>query len=574
MRGSTLSIRAILLPMALVIACVLFFAYLLARYAYDGLYGQDSYAYYYQALALWNDITGQPQPANWLSTSDGFRWPIGYHLHIIAGFLFGGTGPEGGRLLTLLLAAVTPGLVYLIARELWPDMSEGGHTGPPLRSAVAGLSAGVLLVLNGTYTRFGLSLMSDVPALFWSLLALLFFLKAWPVDELRIWKVYQVEYDETAKTPSAPRERQEFHWFGLRKRHWAFAAGLAFGVAVLVRYGSLLLLAPVVVYLIVRRVTQPQRIPWKGEVKPFLWAAAGLGLALLPQAAYYLTHSAGSGYSDFLGDWNIANIFSNRVTSTDGTSVYDYPMIAFYLLTPLASSSAGFLSPFYLPALGLGAWTLLRERKWAVIALLASWWLIPVLIFSGTAYQSHRFVLAYLPALAIVCGIGIATALEAIQELQITNYKLRIMKQRIVITLVAAGVLLSVSVGIVQGWRGVDQWVGTHIAFKEEESKAVTMAREAAGRTTPRVVSFGTTAALFYYTRWPMLDFYNHDEEEIENFFKEPGERLVVLPEESMSTQWAGTPSGARWEWIRGHYLLQLEGKAGSYTIYKVQDRP
>jgi hypothetical protein len=251
-------------------------------------------------------------------------------------------------------------------------------------------------------------------------------------------------------------------------------------------------------------------------------------------------------------------------------------MLEFYLLGPLAGSdaSAGLLTRFYLPALGLGAWMLFRERRWPVIALLASWWLVPVLIFSGTPYQSHRFVLTYLPALVIAGGIGIASALAAIYKLRITNYELRITKQRIVTTLVAAVVLLTISVGIVQSWRGVDQWVHTHAAFKEDERKVVTLARETAGGEIPRVVSFGTTAALYYYTRWPILDFYNHGEQEIERFFKEPGERLIVLPEESMSDQWAGTPSGERWDWMRQHYSLQLEGKAGAYSVYKVQDRP
>jgi len=533
--------RSILLPIALVTSCALFFTYLLARYAYDGLYGQDGYAYYYQAQALWNDITGQLQPTNSLSTSDGFRWPIGYHLHIIAGFLFSGGGPEGGRLLTLLLAASAPVLVYLLVHELWPDVSQR------IRS-VAGLSAGAIVVLNGTYTRFGLSLMSDVPALFWSLLALLFILKALPVG------LNKNRTEDTHQT------------------RWALAAGLAFGVAVLVRYGSLLLLAPMVAYLIARQLMQRPHISWKGEVRVVVWSAVGLVVAVLPQVAYLLTHAAGSGYSAFLDDWNIANIFSNRVTSADGADVYDHPMIAFYLLGPLADSdsSAGLLSRFLLPALGLGSWRLFRERRWSVIALLASWWLVPVLIFSGTPYQSHRFVLAYLPALAIVGGIGVATALEAILASMVQRQQ----KYRIIETLAAAGVLLSVCVSAVQGWQGVDQWVRTHAAFKEDESKVVTLAREAAGGLSPRVVSFGTTAALYYYTNWPMLDFYNHDEREIENFFKEPGERLVVLPEESMNTRWASTPSGVRWDWIRGHYDLRLQGKAGGYIVYKVQDKP
>src|SRR4051794_28929226 len=72
---------------ALVVWCAALFYYLLARYPYDGLYGQDSYAYYYQAKALLGDTTGQvPQPWPLYSASQLYHWPVGYHLHIILGF--------------------------------------------------------------------------------------------------------------------------------------------------------------------------------------------------------------------------------------------------------------------------------------------------------------------------------------------------------------------------------------------------------------------------------------------------------------------------------------------------------
>src|SRR5690348_3518874 len=72
---------------ALLVAwCVALFYYLLARFPYDGLYGQDSYAYYYQSRALLQDMTGQPPQAWQLFSSDRlYHWPIGYHLHLILG---------------------------------------------------------------------------------------------------------------------------------------------------------------------------------------------------------------------------------------------------------------------------------------------------------------------------------------------------------------------------------------------------------------------------------------------------------------------------------------------------------
>src|SRR5438874_10450187 len=102
-----------LLPLVLVGGgTIALIAYLLYRFPYDGLYGQDSYAYYYQARALWHDMSGAPLPPNPLFDSQGFRWPVGYYLHLIAGFVIGGLSSAGGRALTLLLMALAPALVY------------------------------------------------------------------------------------------------------------------------------------------------------------------------------------------------------------------------------------------------------------------------------------------------------------------------------------------------------------------------------------------------------------------------------------------------------------------------------
>ncbi|HYP20983.1 MAG TPA: phospholipid carrier-dependent glycosyltransferase, partial [Chloroflexia bacterium] len=302
-----------LVPAGLLVAgCAALVAYLLARFSYDGLYGQDSYAYYYQALALRQDITGQPQPPWSLFNSQAFRWPIGYYLHVIAGSFFG-DGHTGAWVLTLILTALTPALAYLILGQLWEGAS--------LRSRViGGLVAGGALVMTGTYVRFGISLMADVPALFWSLLGTYSFLKAWP-----------------------PHEQSDGRQGSMG---WAVVAGGALGLAVLVRYGSVLLFLPLLVYVALRWRQSRSNPVWG----PKLWLAfAAFVVALLPEALYLLTHASGAGYSAFLSDWNVANIFSLTVTSSDGTDTFDYPNIVFYPLFPLAHAGTGFLSYFYLP---------------------------------------------------------------------------------------------------------------------------------------------------------------------------------------------------------------------------------
>src|SRR5512133_3949498 len=87
----------------LVVGCTALISYLLVRFHYDGLYGQDSYAYYYQARALLQAVTGAPPQAWQLYTSEGlYHWPIGYHLHLMLGLLITDS-PAGGRAITLFM---------------------------------------------------------------------------------------------------------------------------------------------------------------------------------------------------------------------------------------------------------------------------------------------------------------------------------------------------------------------------------------------------------------------------------------------------------------------------------------
>ena len=530
-------------PAILVGLSALLFAYLLARFPYNGFYGQDAYAYYYQAEALWRELTGQAQPPWAQFTANGLYWPVGYHLHLLPGFLLG--WPEAGRVITLALSALTPAVLYLLVGEIW-------HTATARPRIAAGLVAGAVLVLTGTYTRTGLSLMSDVPAVFWGTLAIYGCLRAWP-----------------------PTERVH----GERSRGlWALAAGLSLGVAVLVRYSSALLVPALIAYLLARGYSKRmQGLSQRGEHRrerwqsALLWAALGFTIALLPQLAYALTHEPGPA----LRSWSLSNLFSTNVSGPDGSATYTLPMLAFYLLSTLVNVDGGFLSPLYLPALALGAWALIRQHNLAVLLLVFVWWLITVLAYSGTPYQAHRFALTFMPVLALLAGVGASVGLswllqEVRKGVQQPDFR------RVTMGLAAALTLVALSVGLVQGWRSVEQWAAAHSAFNMQEQQVVALAREAVAASgqedTPRVVCFGFSAPLYHYTRWPILDFYAHDETDIREFLAAPGPHILVLPEESMSTQWAGTPSAARLQWIQSTYKLTRQGQSGAFTVYVIGD--
>lgn len=118
----------------------------LAIYPFDGLYGQDAFAYFDFARQL---QTLQPGP---------FFWPWGYPAMLAAGFSILGAQAEAGQLMSLLMGAALAPLTYILARQ----------TGSGCGGAFI---AGVLMAICGQAIQSSLVLMADVPALFWALLS-------------------------------------------------------------------------------------------------------------------------------------------------------------------------------------------------------------------------------------------------------------------------------------------------------------------------------------------------------------------------------------------------------------------
>ncbi len=520
----------------LLLSSTLWFLYLLMRFPFDGLYGQDSYAYYYQAVEIWRKMSGASVPS-WPFAGLGlYHWPVGYHLQVIAGFLLSGESPVGGRLMTLIMAGVVPALVFLLATSVLPLANAPQKT-------LAGLVSGLVVLFTGIFGRTSLALMSDVPSLFWSLLSVLALVRALPHSNR----------DAVSKS----------RW------RWALLGGFALGMAVLLRYASILLALPLLLYALfwLRR----QHIMEKPGITPTLLLASALGLcvALAPQLYYVIGQGFGGGNANPLSGWDIANFFSTHPqTGADGLSVFDQPMLAFYALQPLWNVGAGFLSPFYLPFLLVGVRYLLRQACAEVVALLTTWWLLPVIFFSGTPYQAQRFVLFYLPPVALLVGVGVARLCYSLlgSKLGAQSFHVRALSVALVAFLFSAG--------LVQGGSSSRSLVAAQATAKAAELNTVELVRQASsGDQQPRIAAFGLSAALYHYTQWQVIDIYDNDEVAIANFLASTQVRVFVVPEESLATQWAGTPVAARWLRLRTQYSLEKVGETGGYSVYRAQAR-
>ncbi len=136
-----------LLLLTLFVGALLWRVSFITATGFDGLYGQDAYAYFDFGKLL---AQGEPLPP--------FFWPLGYPLVLALGFkLFGLQAVVGQGISLVMGAALAPG-GYWLARL----------TGCRPLSA---LIAGAVLLVCGQAVQSSMVLMSDIPALFWALMS-------------------------------------------------------------------------------------------------------------------------------------------------------------------------------------------------------------------------------------------------------------------------------------------------------------------------------------------------------------------------------------------------------------------
>lgn len=322
-----------------------------AHWHFDGLYGQDSYAYFQQAQALAHG-----------NLPTDFFWPNGLPL-LIAGFIyiFGNT-PTAAQLAVLVCGILLPAAMFLLVRELFvfPFFTT--------RRQWAAFSAGLIVAVAGQLVLSSVVVMADIPALLWATLA------AWLT-------VRAVRPQNSSRATGA----------------LFFAAGAALGLAVVTRWVYALVVPALVGFALYRIIRRRQRF-W-----PAAFAPAAAALVIAPQLALS-RHRPDSLLHSWLLGWHPLNFFAREFQNVDGHFVYPLPNGLF------AALPAG--HPAYLfPVLGLAAlWggiQLWRTRRTGVLILLAGWAAPVYLFLGGIPYQNFRFGLTlYLPLVALA-GIGV-----------------------------------------------------------------------------------------------------------------------------------------------------------------------
>lgn len=363
---------SIIMGMALVVRL-----WVLWTLRFDGLYGQDAFAYYYYGVALWRDHSlSYPWP--WLAQPLRLYWPLGEPtLVAVATAIAGGPSALAAQCISLLAGLGAVAMTYLLALRI------AGAVLPDRWAAWTAALAAALLALSGLQIQADGTIMADAPALWWATAAIWLWTAPWAIGD---------------------------RW---RSRLVSFAAGLCFALAISTRFEYAPLAVALALYWLVLRIdgAAPSAPAW----------LLGAVLTAIPQALYTLQYSDPVLHQQWLTTWSPVHIWQSQFATQDGVQHYSMSAGVFYLLHPLYSPQS---LPFTLaPFLLVGIATLWLGRRSAdggcsvapaaraFVLLLLAWWLVPALYLAGVPFESARFALVYAPPLAMLEAVGLAVAL-------------------------------------------------------------------------------------------------------------------------------------------------------------------
>ncbi len=498
---------------------------------FDGLYGQDAFAYWeYTSGALDGALRrGEPPPP--------FFWPPGFPLAVWLVTIVVGPSPVAGQVVALLGGALVPIFTALLAWELFvapPASLVQGRVGSapttsnemPAATRFTPLLAGCLVAFHGQLWQSSVVVMSDTAAL--------------AAGTAGVWLV--ARWGRTARTPPL----------------LAAAGLLAF--AVLTRWAYALVAVPITIFAL-HRLAVAAGLGRVGAGKPVramgqaLGAATMVGAVLSPVwvPAAFGPDTGGiafTGNFDVYG-WSPLNAVRRTFVTADGLLRHRLPNGLYYVLTPAHPYSfTPLLAAFLLP----GAWRLWSIRNASRGWLLAGWVGVVLAFHAGAAYQNFRFTLACLPPLAIVAALGIATVRGWIAAIPRTG-------RRRVASVALAGCVV---IGLGAMARGGIELTRFFVQRKNADLATV----EWVERRTPsdsRVLAFDLFSTLRHYGRRESRHLYFETPPSIAGRVGRP-----LLETESFFVQWAGHPS---WEAVR-----QLENRAAlvelgrhrGYVLYRI----
>ncbi|MEP6986689.1 MAG: phospholipid carrier-dependent glycosyltransferase, partial [Chloroflexota bacterium] len=249
---------------------------------FDGLYGQDAYAYYDYAQNIRTSLqTG--------AALKPFFWPLGYPTLLMIALNAAGTTPAVAQAVSILMGTALTPLVYSIARQIGINR-------------LGSLTAAALMIFCGQALQSSIVVMSDIPALFWATISVMLLIRY--------------------LTPDSPLHKPD----KFNRGTWLILAVITLTIAGLTRWLYLVLGLPFAIAVLME---------WRGHIqwRVTLVAMAAVALILLPQILYSRTNPFPTLDHAWVEGWSPANYFQRSFTNIDGH--FDYEKInALYYAQP------------------------------------------------------------------------------------------------------------------------------------------------------------------------------------------------------------------------------------------------
>ena len=509
---------------------------------FDGLYGQDPYAYYDYAIGPLRQALLQLQPP------PPFTWPPGYPLLVALASLLLGATPLAGQIVSLPAAALVPVFTALLAYEVWSRSldkvleSQGtGKWGPSIGDHVSRftfhsvpLLAGLLAALVGQLWQSSVVVMADTTGL--------------AAATIGMWAL--ARYGRYDANPASVA--------------WLTLAAAALAFAILARWAYALVAIPATAYALLLLVQQgPRRATGHG-----LAAALAVVVVLLPMWLPALrTWAAASGeVMPFAVDlhvysWNPLNALRREFVTADGLLSYRWPNGLWYALAP---AHRFYFTPLLAPLLIPGLWAVLRRRAAGPLFLLLGWAAVITLFHAGAPWQNFRFNLAHLPPLAILLAIGAAAVANWLAG------RLQDGAARRLALLLLAGYLLAGMLLMAYGGRALTR------GFVDRKNADLALVRQVEAAVLPDadLVTFGLTLTFQHSSHLPTHEIFYLDEATLAALTRSGRPLYLLLDAANVERQWVGRPPQVNYRWLQQNTILRPQASLASYTLFEVQNAP
>ncbi len=349
-----------ILPSAITLFLVSFVVrgLVIVNWNFDGLYGQDSFAYYENAKVIYKTVPDfhRLRESYW---PIGKAAPIGYSSAMAIFFLMMGIKPFAGQLMSLLGGSLLAAMTFLLTRKILT--LEGFDE---TKAFSSGLIAGGIVACSGVLIKSSVVLMSDSLALCLATAVFLFIL-----------------YYESTK---------QFLFL--------FLFAIATSAMIMTRYPYSFLLVPLAAYFLFSMKKE------RKTILHFVLAVICGFIFFLPQVFLFFQNPKSITEHTLLKGWTIANAFRTHFETVDGIQDYRFPN---FLFNAAPTVHPAYLSPILFPALVFGMFIIVSHFYQRMALLLVGWVTVIYVSLVGFPVQNFRLTEAFFSPLAVFTALGL-----------------------------------------------------------------------------------------------------------------------------------------------------------------------